>query len=124
MRPRTILILGNYANEYIIELLADLGFASLLSTNIERAVEKLRKEEFAAVIIDTEHAQSDVLEFVLNLRDISVSMPVIILGMLENKEVRWALSSQQRTTVIENTKNNRNLAEKMKKVFQQYNLYK
>lgn len=110
MRLQSVLVFGNYANKGLIDMLFGVGLAPLMRGDIQGVVDKLRHEQFAAVIIDGRHANVDILELVINIRDIDQQTPVVVLGKLTNDAVRQSLVKQKQTTIVEDTEDGNKLA--------------
>ena len=83
MKPTAILVVGSKENNELLEAIFSIGFDPLVRENMEDAIEKLRQEPFMAIIVDTEHLDSniDVLEFILNIRDVVEHIPILVVGM-------------------------------------------
>lgn len=116
MRTQAVLVLGTYANRNLIDELFNIGFSPLVREDIQAALDKLRHEQFAAIIVDGKHVNADVLEFTLNVRDINEELPVVVLGKLANKTVRKTLLSQEHTIVLEETANADKLVEQLEQI--------
>lgn len=113
MRPQSVLVLGTYANKILIDIILGIGLTPLVRENILSVIDKLRHERFSAIIVDQDCANPDILELILNVRDIDEQIPVVVLGQLSKKEIRKTLASQNKTIVVENTTNGNKLAEKL-----------
>jgi len=116
MKPQVVLVLGTYANRNLIELLFNIGFSPLVREDVQGALAKLRHEKFAAIVVDRKYANADVLEFVLNVRDIDEQIPVVVLGKLTDEAVHNTLKNQNWTTVVEEIENTDKLAEKLEQI--------
>ena len=80
MKAAALLVLGSVTDRTLVDALSDLGFAPLVRDSMWSALSKLRSERFAAVLVDGDAADTDVLEFVLNVRDIDEHVPVVVVG--------------------------------------------
>lgn len=83
VQPKTILILGFDQESPIAEALFDLGFIPIFRDEMLGALQTLRHDRFRAALVDLRNNQVDVLEFILNVRDIVPHMPVVIVGELD-----------------------------------------
>lgn len=116
MRSQAVLVLGTYANRNLIEVLFNIGFSPLVREDIQGALTKLRHEQFTAIVVDRKYANTDVLEFVLNVRDIDKEIPVVVLGKLTDEAVHRTLQNQNQTIVVEEIGNTEKLAEKLEQI--------
>lgn len=93
MEPKCVLVLGNKDKAGWIQGLLNHGTKPIVSRNIQHTLTKLRHGRFAAVLLDYAQIDVDVLELVLNIRDINDHIPVIIKGAenLDNYEVLVSL---------------------------------
>lgn len=80
MKATALLVLGSVTDRTLVDALFDLGFAPLVRDSMSSALSKLRSERFAAVLVDGDAIDVDVLEFVLNVRDINEHVPVVVVG--------------------------------------------
>ncbi len=81
MKATALLVLGSVTDRTFVDALFDLGFSPLVRDSMPSALSKLRSERFAAVLVDGDAADTDVLEFVLNVRDIDEHVPVVVVGL-------------------------------------------
>jgi len=100
MKSTAVLILGTDHNRDLMEVLFDFGFAPLVRKTIRETLDKLRHERFAAVIVDRNHAAVDVLEFVLNVRDLDEQTPVVVIGSSTDAQSDEAILSQRQTFLL------------------------
>ncbi|MBD3288558.1 hypothetical protein GF337_07125 [candidate division KSB1 bacterium] len=101
-----VLILGNTKHKELKEILFDLGFIPIERRDMIQAIEMLHHERFVAVFIDYDHVEIDALEFILNVRDMKLSIPVIIIGELKENWEQAALQEQRRVHYFPELKNN------------------
>ena len=80
MKATALLVLGSMTDRTLVDALFDLGFAPIVRDSMSSALNKLRSERFAAVLVDGDSTDVDVLEFVLNVRDINEHVPVVVVG--------------------------------------------
>jgi len=80
MKATALLVLGSVTDRTLVDALFDLGFSPLVRDSMSSALSKLRSERFAAVLVDGDAIDVDVLEFVLNVRDINEHVPVVVVG--------------------------------------------
>ena len=100
MKSTAVLILGTEHNRDLMEVLFDCGSAPLVRKSIREVLDKLRHERFAAVIVDRNHADVDVLEFILNVRDFDEQTPVVVIGTSTDPQSDQAILSQRRTFLL------------------------
>ena len=116
MRSQSVLVLGTYANKGLIDILLGIGLAPLVRENIQGVLDKLRHEQFGAIVVDQRYANPDVLELVLNVRDVDERIPVVVLGKLSDEAVRKTLASQKQTIVVEDTVDGNKLAGRLEQI--------
>ena len=80
MKTGTVLVLGHDTNWALVDVLLSLGFCSLVRKNVYGAFDRLKYGQFAAIIVDRRFVNVDLLEFVLNVRDIRGEIPVVVIG--------------------------------------------
>jgi DNA-binding NtrC family response regulator len=116
MNSETVLLLSSNRKKGLLDVLQNIGLEPLLRENIQGILEKLRHENYAAIVVDSRNANIDVLELVLNVRDIDGQIPVVVLGKLNDQAVRRTLESQKQATVIENTRDWKKLEEDLAQI--------
>lgn len=116
MRSQAVLVLGTYTHKSLIDILLGIGLAPLVRESIQGILDKLRHERFGAIVVDQRYTNTDVLELVLNVRDIDAQIPVLVLGELNDREVRKTLAGQSQTTIIEDTNDSDKLAERLEEI--------
>ena len=77
---KTILVLGINHQSDLGEIIFNLGFIPIFRKDILPALDILRHDRFKLVVMDLRRLDVDVLEFILNVRDINSRMPVLVLG--------------------------------------------
>lgn len=97
----TVLILGDRRKSDLIETLFNLGYVPLVREQLQQALEKLRHENFSAVLLDYRKADTDALEFILNVRDIDDGVPVIVVGEAQNNLERKLLLDQKNIFLVQ-----------------------
>ena len=117
MRSQSVLVLGTYTNKGLIDILLGIGLTTLVRENIQGVLDKLRHEQFGAIVVDQRYANPDVLEFILNVRDIDKQIPVVVLGKLSDEAVRKTLASQKQITIVEDTADGNKLAARLEEIF-------
>ena len=116
MRSQAVLVLGDYANKGLIDILFGIGLAPLVRENIQGVLDKLRHEQFGAIVVDQKYANPDVLELVLNVQDIDEQATVVVLGKLNDEAIRQTLASQKQTIIVEDTEDSNTLAGKLEEI--------
>jgi DNA-binding NtrC family response regulator len=116
MDSRAILVLGTHSNRALIETFEDMGFSPIVRGSAQGSLEKLRHERFAAVVVDRRFTHADVLEFVLNVRDIDATVPLIVLGKAADGESDKIVIDQKYVMVIDNVKSGRNSADEFQRI--------
>jgi CheY-like chemotaxis protein len=101
MKPRAGLILGADSDKSLHECLFGLGLAPIGRETMQSALDKLRHERFELVLIDRQSARVDVLELVLNVRDLDRNIPIVVVGRSHDPAEERSLRSQKHVFVIE-----------------------
>ena len=58
--------------------LLDTGHVPLVRNRIDEALETLRHERIEGILVNASHTDVDVLEFVLNVRDVDEGVPIVV----------------------------------------------
>jgi FixJ family two-component response regulator len=116
MNSQFVLVLGNHANRDLVEVLSGLGFASQVWGSMQHSLEKLRQQKFTAILVDQKFTKADVLEFILNVRDIDKKVPVVVIGNGRDRRIDRKIAKQDNTTVLGEVESSNNLAEKLKQI--------
>ncbi len=66
--------------------LVHAGFAPDLQNRIETVLDSIRRGQTAGVLIDSDHIDVDLLELVLNVRDMDSIVPIAIVGQYGVRE--------------------------------------
>ena len=80
MQEPAILILGDAQSRRLADRVFDAGFAPIVRSDLHHALRTLRRERCVGVVVDLEHSATDVLEFVLNVKDLAPAVPVWLAG--------------------------------------------
>ena len=84
----SVLLLTNDEQSDLAETLLKLGYIPLIRQNMITALRDIQREFVAIIILDLKSTKIDVLEFVINVRDIDQYIPVVIVDEpIEGKEV-------------------------------------
>ncbi len=67
---------------------------------MQQCLDKLVHERFAAVVIDRKLADADVLELILNVRDIDKTTPVAVIGRGKDEHIERKIIDQDHTIVL------------------------
>jgi DNA-binding NtrC family response regulator len=104
MKSQAILVLGNHAKGDLVQILLSAGFVPQMWGSALHSLEKLRRRRFAAVIVDRKFTRADVLEFILNVRDINQQIPVVVIGCGKDDRIDAKIRRQDYTTVLNGAK--------------------
>lgn len=91
----TILVLGDYENGHLVDIIYNLGILPVLKETMESALSSLRHDNFAAIIIDHERAGVDRLEFILNAWDVYGQIPVIVIDKANKDDDELAVLKKE-----------------------------
>ncbi len=111
-----VLILGNHKQQELKEMIFDLGFIPLERGDMLQALDMLHHDKFSAIFIDYDHVDVDALEFILNVRDMKLNLPVVIIGELKEKWEHSALKKQDRVHYFPELINNHLFKTKLSKI--------
>ncbi len=100
MKSQAVLIFGNHANRKLVQGVASTGLTPQVCTNMRQCLDKLVHERFAAVVIDRKFTDADVLEFILNVRDIDETIPVAVVGRGKDERIERRIINQDHTVVL------------------------
>jgi len=114
MKSKAVLLLGNHANRKLIEVLSDSGLVPEVWRSVQRSLEKLKRQKFGAVLVDRKFTRADVLEFILNVRDMDADIPVLVIGSGPERIDR-KIREQGRTLVVAGVEDEKELGLKLKK---------
>lgn len=81
---KTVLYLCKDNSNKMIDKLFSMGYIPLIREKMFKALESLRHGDYQAVLIDARSSEVDMLEFILNVRDIDPNIPVLIIDRAEN----------------------------------------
>jgi len=113
MNSQAVLVLGNHAHRDLVEVLSGLGFASQVWGSMQHSLDKLRHEKFAAILVDRKFTHADVLEFILNVRDIDKSISVVVIGPAKDERIDRTILKQDHTIILREFESRDRLAEKL-----------
>lgn len=115
-----VLILGNRKQQELNEMIFDLGFIPIEREDMIQALNMLHHENFSAVFINYNHVDIDALEFILNVRDMDLNLPVVIIGELKEKWEQSALKNQSQVHYFPELKNNQSFKTKVRRIVSNY----
>lgn len=101
MTSQFILILGDHNHHDLETAIARLGFTTMLWSSALHSLEKLRSQPVQAVVIDRDVAHADVLEFILNVRDINAHIPIVVVAQHKQDATDEAMRQQSQVTYIQ-----------------------
>jgi len=113
MNSQAVLVLGNHANRDLVQTLSSVGFVPQVWGSMRHSLQKLVHQRFAAVIVDRKFTNADVLEFILNVRDINEEIPVIVIGPGNDERIDKKISRLGRTIMLNGSERDDTLGEKL-----------
>jgi DNA-binding NtrC family response regulator len=116
MISKHVLVLGNHSRQLLPDILKDLGFVPELRGSVLDCLAHLHCQSVAAVVVDRDFTHADVLEFLLNIKDIACAVPVIIVGRKRHDCVEQALHMERQAVFINESKNEKRLALEMENI--------
>lgn len=111
-RNAPVLVLDNPKKSILMDDLFEIGVIPITRTNISDAIKVLRHEQLRAIIINTRSIFDDVIEFILNIRDFNLNIPVIIAGVPPDRQEEQALRKQKGVVLLSWQQVNRKTLEK------------
>lgn len=76
----SVLLLGSTDRRVLLDELHHAGFDPTVCTHHTTAVKEFMQDDVAGVLIDAKVTNVDVLEFILDVREIDLHTPVAVLG--------------------------------------------
>jgi FixJ family two-component response regulator len=113
MNSQAVLVLGNHANRDLVKTLSRVGFAPQVWGSMRHSLEKLVHQRFTAVIVDRKFTSADILEFVLNVRDINQQIPVVIIGSGSDKRIDKKIIRLGHTIILNGSGRDNTLGERL-----------
>jgi hypothetical protein len=89
----------------LVRLLTEMEYSVVIVDDLERALSEIRHLDFKAAIVGYPD-RFDPLEFVLNAREISESLPIVVIGQRPGEAMSSALARQRRVHLVPNGKGN------------------
>jgi CheY-like chemotaxis protein len=120
MESSTILVLGHHARHDLAEMLHGIGIQSEVRGSVAGALERLRRGRLAAVLVDRRFTRADALEFVLNVRDIEETVPVIVIGAANDKGADQQIRRQEHTAVVDESRDMDSLSRELLAVLDRF----
>lgn len=113
MNSKDILVLGNHSQRDLMQSLSRIGFAPQVWGSMRHTLDKLLHQRFAAVIVDRKFTNADVLEFILNVRDINQKIPVIVIGSGNDERIDRKISKLGQTIILNGSERDDKLGDKL-----------
>ena len=117
MKSEALLIIGSHRSQEYVEALAKMGFVPEVRGSVRHSLDKVRRQRFGGVIVDRKFTHADVLEFILNVRDINRTIPVVVIGIGKNERVEGKITKQHRTRVLDEFDRGQTLARELAHAF-------
>jgi len=116
MNSQDVLVLGNNANRELTEVLSRFGFIPQVWQSMQHSLEKLKHQKVCAVLVDRKFTHADVLEFILNVRDIDAHVPVLVIGCGSDENIDKKIIRQAHTIVLDRVHYRDELGGRLKEV--------
>lgn len=97
----SVFVFGNNSHSRLIEGLFEQGLTPILRRTMLPALEKIRHENFIAIFIDCNAVEIDILEFVLNVRDINSHIPIFVIGKPANESENLSFLNLQNVFLLD-----------------------
>jgi len=108
--------LGSNSNRELEDLFFDLGLDWIVRETMPAALNALRHDSFAAVVLDRDHVEVDVLEFILNVRDIDKRTPVVVMSREPHGRDGEVLLARADTLLLNTCGSREELASQIEKI--------
>jgi DNA-binding NtrC family response regulator len=100
MRTTAVLVIAANEQSPCVQTLDEMGFIPLVRGDMQGALDTVRREPFAAVCIDGGCERIDVLECVLNIRDVDGQTPVLVIHGNNSRHFARLLARQSNTYLV------------------------
>jgi len=80
MTLRAVLVIGSPRNAVLRDALLEAGLTPVFRETILKAIDSLHRDRFVAIVVDEATARVDVLELVLNIRDLDDRLPTFLVA--------------------------------------------
>jgi hypothetical protein len=108
-----VLVVSSQVETNLVDALVSIGFSPLVRESIQSALDGLRHEKFAAIVVNQKRAKVDVLEFILNVRDIDTEIPVLVVGPLHDEPTYKTLQRLSNTAILREFESAESLAKSL-----------
>lgn len=98
-----ILVITDDENSRIVRMLLRTDIIPITRRSIISAMDLLRHLDIGAIVIDKEHQEVDMLEFILNAKDVAGKIPILIPEQFQNTEDWYVLKNLGRISVYNKT---------------------
>ncbi|MEA3365509.1 MAG: hypothetical protein U9Q79_07695 [Candidatus Hydrogenedentes bacterium] len=99
----SVLVLGSERQTKLIGELSSVGLEPVVHEGLYDSVQAIKQEDIAGILVDTKYGDVDALEFILNARDISLDIPIVVMSRKLRKRDRSVLVNLPNTFVIHHT---------------------
>lgn len=110
-----LLVIGKHRDSRLLRALRGRGLAPVSALGIQAALRRVREGGVAAVLVPGRHAGVDVLEVVLNLRDLDPSTPVLVGNGAGVGTVREIVETSGRVVFLGNSRGAEELADEVER---------
>ena len=119
MKSSGVLIVGRSKDKTLKGIALSLGLTPWVRQRMREALDDLRHRRFSAVLVDRDNEDVDVLEFILNVRDLDDRVPVFVIAQSQPEGPDKALLSLRRVFLLGRSEVHDKLAEEIEKVSRQ-----
>jgi DNA-binding NtrC family response regulator len=117
VKSQALLILASHRSQEYVEALSKIGFVPEVRGSVRHSLDKVRRQRFSGVIVDRKFTHADVLEFILNVRDINRTIPVVVIGSGKDKRIEGKINKQDHTRVLGEFDRGQTLAKELAHAF-------
>ncbi len=118
MKPTTVLIINAEKWSGLVELLGEIGFDPVVRRTMHEALSDIHPGRYTAIFVGRDSEQVDVLEFILNVRDVDVDTPIIVVGRPMERNLEEQISNQRR--IVRLNKQPDQVARRLRELFSGY----
>lgn len=116
MPARSLLLIGTNRNTKLRRALRGRGLVPLGALNVQAVLRRVREGDVAAILVPRRHGEVDVLELVLNVRDIDPSTPILIVNGAGATDIDNAIVTVGRAVLLKDCEGPERLAAEVQQV--------
>lgn len=116
MSHRSLLVIGKNRNVKLLRALRGRGLVPVGALNVQAVLRRVREGDVAAILVPRRHGEVDVLELVLNVRDIDPTAPILVVSGAGATDMDNAIVAVGRAVLLEDCERPEHLAAEVEQV--------